>query len=211
MHMEAYLFRQILMKPMPALLCLALFAIGCSKQQNISPPSEPAVIAQDLGKDINYFLGLYGQTSSQKSVNQFDFSLPSVGHLINLAGPFTMQQFSSGKLGVVVVYREGTAQAIWVKYSLPNPWTDDQIKAALGAYDKKWSSVTLNSGVSIVGEAFMRTMMPALSPATFQSNSGILAYKTMANELMIYSPVLFHELNQKIADEEQQKRAVPKF
>ena len=199
------------MKPLPAFLCLALFAFGCSKPQSNIPADEPTVTAQDLGKDANYFSSLYGQAISRKSVNQFDFTLPSVGHLIKLDGPFTIQQFTSDKLGVVVIYREGSAQAIWVKYSLPNPWTDEQIKAALGAYDNKWSAVSLNTGVSVLGEAVMRTMMPAQAPATFQSNSGILAYKTMVNELMVYSPVLFQDLRQKIADEEQQKRAVPKF
>ena len=199
------------MKTSGAVLLFVLFAIGCSKHQDNNPAGEPTAIAQDLGKDSNYFSNLYGQVSSQKSVNQYDFTLPSVGHLIRLDGPFTIQQFASGKLGVLVIYREGSAQAVWVKYSLPNPWTDEQIKAALGAYENKWSSVSLNTGVTIVGEALMRAMMPAQSPAAYQSNSGILAYKAMVNELMVYSPALFQDLRQKVADEEQQKRAVPKF
>ena len=199
------------MKTLFAVLFLALFAVGCSKPNDNSPAGVPTVIAQDLGKDSNYFTSLYGQVSSQKSVNQYDFTLPSVGHLIKLDGPFIIQNFDSGKLGVAVVYREGSAQAIWVKYNLPSPWTDEQIKAALGAYENKWSSVTLNTGVSSIGEGLMKTMMPAQAPATFQSSSGILAYKTMVNELMVYAPGLNQDLRQKIADEEQQKRAVPKF
>jgi hypothetical protein len=83
--------------------------------------------------------------------------------------------------------------------------------AALGAYDKNWSSVIASDGVSAVGETLMKSMMPAMAAATFKSESGILAYKLMANDLMFYSPGLVGDLNQILADQEKQKQAVPKF
>jgi len=198
------------MKYLIALLMI-LSIVGCSKKDTTSSATETRIIATDLGKDSKYFADLYGPKSSEKRVSEYGFSLPSVGHLINMTGPFVIQQYSSGKLGVLVIFPEASSQAIWVKYTLPNPWTDDQIKAALAAYDSKWTSVIANQGVSGIGEGLMKAMMPAQAPATFQSDSGVLACKTMVNELMIYSPALFQNLNQLVADQENQKRAVPKF
>lgn len=199
------------MKHLLGALILAFCFLGCSKTESDSSVSSSQVVAKDLGKDTKYFTDLYGPATSQKSVGEFAFSLPGVGHLINLTGPFAIQQFSSGKLSVAVIFPEASSQAVWVKYTLPNPWTDDQIKAALGAYDSKWTSVIASKDVSAVGEALMKSMMPSLAPATFQSDSGILAYKLMANDLMIYSPGLAQELNQSVAEQEKQKQAVPKF
>lgn len=111
----------------------------------------------------------------------------------------------------MVIYAESSPQAIWVKYTMPNPWTEDQLNAALGAYSQKWNSIISNSGMSGLGEVVMKGMMPAQAPSTFQSDSGIMANKTMVNELMVYSPTLFQSLGQAVASEEEQKRAVPKF
>jgi hypothetical protein len=189
---------------------LVLSIAGCSKNEN-SPSNEPVIAATDLGKDAQYFSNLYGSAKSEKRVGEFDFTLPAVGHLIKLSGPFVVRQYAGGKLNVTVMFSEASPQAIWVKYTLPNPWTQEQLQAALGAYDNKWTSTSLNTGVSVIGEAVMKSIMPNQAPYTFQSHSGILAYKTMVNELMIYSPALFGDLRQKVADEEQQKRAVPQF
>ncbi len=144
---------------------IALFMIfsivGCSKKDAKSSANETRIIATDLGKDSKYFSDLYGPKISEKHVSEYGFSLPAVGHLITLSGPFVTQQYSSGKLGVLVIFPEASSQAIWAKYTLPNPWTDDQIKAALAAYDNKWSSVIANQGVSGIGEGLMKAMMPA--------------------------------------------------
>ncbi|MGA3163911.1 MAG: hypothetical protein ABSD77_06940 [Verrucomicrobiota bacterium] len=181
---------------------LILLVIGCSKKEENR--------STGLGKDVNYFSNLYGPAKSQKRVSEYDFSLPSVGHLIKLNESFVIQQYASGKLNITVIFLETSPHAIWVKYTLPNPWTQEQIKAALGAYDNKWTATNSNTGVASVGAAIMKSLMPDQTPSTFQSNSGILAYKTI-EELMFYSPALFQDLRQKMADEEQQKRAVPKF
>jgi hypothetical protein len=191
------------MKSLIATLLLALFAAGCSQKEGNSPASEPTITATDLGKDANYFSNLYGPAKSEKRVSEYDFSLPSVGHLIKLNDPFVMQQYASGKLSITVIFLETSPQAIWVKYTLPNPWTQEQIKAALGAYDKKWTAADQSLGLTFI--------MQDRAPVMYQSNSKIFAYKTAVNELMIYSPILFQDLSQKVADEEQQKRAVPKF
>ena len=192
-------------------LMMVFSVIGCSKKESHTSATATPIIAKDLGKDSKYFSDLYGTKSSEKHESDYNFSLPSVGHLISMNGPFVVQKFSSEKLNVTVVFPAASAQAIWVKYTLPNPWTEDQIKAALVAYDNKWSSVIANNGVSGLGEALMKTMMPAVTPSTFQSNSGVLACKTIANELMIYSPVLVQDLSQLVTEQEKQKSAVPKF
>jgi hypothetical protein len=197
------------MKQFITILIWVLLVAGCSKKVENDSTSQPT--ATDLGKDANYFSNLYGPANSQKRVSEYDFSLPSVGHLIKLNEHFVIQQYVSGKLSVTVIFSETSPQAIWVKYTLPNPWTQEQIKAALGTYDNKWTATNQNTGVASVGAAVMKSLMPDQTPSTFQSNSGILAYKTMVNELMFYSPALYQNLRQKVADEEQLKRAVPKF
>ena len=199
------------MKYVVAVLVLILSVAGCSKKEASSPNPEPTITASDLGKDTNYFINLYGTATSEKQASEFDFTLPAVGHLIKLNKPFVIQQYVSGKMNVVVVFADATTEAVWVKYTLPNPWTDDQIKAALGAFDNRWTATIQNNGMSTIGEVVMKSMMPAQAPSAFQSSSGILAYKTMIPELMVYSPGLVQELRQKVADEEQQKRDVPKF
>jgi len=199
------------MKTLIAALSVALFVVGCSKKEANGTAAGPTTTATDLGKDANYFSNLYGPANSQKSVSDFDFTLPTVSHLIKLNEPFVIQQYANGKLNVTVMFGEGSPQAIWVKYTISNPWTQEQLEAALGAYDNKWSAITINTGVTALGEAVMKSMVPDLGPSTFQSHSGILAYKTIGGELIMYSPALFHDLSQKVADEEQQKREVPKF
>jgi len=189
------------MKRFISVLIWVLLVAGCSKKGENNSASQPTVT--DLGKDANYFSNLYGPVKSQKRVSEYDFSLPSIGHLIKLNEPFVIQQYASGKLSVTAIFWETSPQAIWVKYTLPNPWTQEQIKAALGAYDKKWTAADQSLGLTFI--------MQDRAPVVYQSSSKILAYKTMVNELMIYSPAIFQELRQKIADEEQQKRAVPKF
>jgi hypothetical protein len=193
----------MIIKSLIAILILALFGAGCSQKKENSSITATTAAAADLGKDANYFSNLYGPANSRKSANEYDFSLPSVGHLIRLNGPFVINQYASGKLNVTVIFLEATAQAIWVKYTLPNPWTQEQIKAALGAYDNKWTAADQSLGLTLI--------MQDRAPVMYQSNSKIFAYKTMVNELMIYSPALFQGLRNKLTDEEQQKREVPKF
>ncbi|HZL13886.1 MAG TPA: hypothetical protein VFC85_07045 [Verrucomicrobiae bacterium] len=189
------------MKQFIKVLVLVFLVAGCSKSENNSFVSQPT--ATDLEKDSNYFSNLYGPAKSQKQVNEYDFSLPSIGHLIKLNQHFVIQQYTDGKLNATVLFREPSPQAIWVKYTLPNPWTQEQIKAALGAFDQKWTAADQSLGLTFI--------MQDRAPIMYQSSSKIIAYKTMVNELEIYSPPLFQELRQKMADEEQQKRAVPKF
>lgn len=191
------------MKHFITVLVLFLLVAGCSRKDENDSAVQPVVTATDLGKDANYFSNLYGPAKSQKSVSEYDFSLPSVGHLIKLNGPFVIQQYASGKLSVTAVFLEASPQAIWVKYNLPGPWTQDQIKAALGAYDNNWTVIDQSLAMTFV--------IQDRAPVVYQSNSKILAYKTMFNELMFYSPALSQDLSQKVVDEEQQKRAVPKF
>ncbi len=188
------------MKQFATVLVLVLFIAGCSKKEEDSA-NQPT--AADLGKDANYFSNLYGAAKSEKHASEYDFSLPSVGRLIKLNEPFVTRQYASGKLNVTTVSLETSPQAIWVKYNLPTPWTQEQVKAALGAYDSNWNLV--NQSLE------MKFVMQDRAPAVYESNSKILAYKTMFNELVFYSPVLFEDLQQKVADEEQQKQAVPKF
>lgn len=73
----------------------------------------------------------------------------------------------------------------------------------LGVFDKNWTAADQSLGLTLI--------MQDRAPVVYQSSSKILAYKTMVNELVLYSPVLYQDLRQKIADEEQQKREVPKF
>jgi hypothetical protein len=188
------------MKRFIKVLVFVLLVAGCSKNENDSANQPPAA---DLGKDANYFSNLYGPAKSEKRASEYDFSLPSVGRLIKLNDSFVIQQYADEKLGVTVIFQGTSSQAIWVKYTLPNPWTQEQINSALGAYAQKWTAADQSLGLSFI--------MQDRAPVMYQSNSKIFAYKTMVNELMIYSPPLFQELRHKITDEEQQKRAVPKF
>lgn len=189
------------MKHFITVLVLVLLVAGCSKKNENDSASQPT--ATDLGKDANYFSNLYGPVKSQKQASEYDFSLPSIGHLIKLDGHFVIQEYASGKLSVTVIFLETSPQAIWIKYNLPDPWTQEQIKAALGVFDKNWTAADQSLGLTLI--------MQDRAPVVYQSSSKILAYKTMVNELVVYSPVLYQDLRQKIADEEQQKREVPKF
>jgi hypothetical protein len=186
----------------PALI-VALVAAGCSPKGDTSASESPAVVAADLGKTEEYFKGLYGAPKTEKRVGDYAFSLPGHGSMIGLTRPLTVQQYESGKLKATVVYSETPRRAIWVKYTLPSPWTQEQIKAALGAYCPEWKVVQENLGMDFV--------MHERAPVVYSSRAGSLAYKTMFNELIVYAPQLYADLLGQIEEGERQKRAVPKF
>ncbi|MGA2868402.1 MAG: hypothetical protein ABSF34_04475 [Verrucomicrobiota bacterium] len=199
------------MKKLIPLLMVSIWFAGCSQQPNDGTNEAVPVSPSDLGKDRSYFANLYGSPTSEKKVSEFDFALPGIGHLIRLNEAYTVQQFASGKVNATVVFSPATSGAIWVKYGLANYWTQEQIQAALGAYESKWSEGWSGNSSTAAGEVFMQVLMPDQAPAEFQSSSGRLAYKMMGNELMIYSSALVQDLQAELSAEEQQKRAVPKF
>jgi hypothetical protein len=123
--------------------------------------------------------------------------------MIRLARPFRVQEFQSDKLRAKVIYAGSSQQAIWVDYTLPDSWTQEQINAALKTYDSNWKIVQENLGVSF--------MMGDKAPVAYGSSTGFLAYKTMMNELIVYSPQLCLDLLGQIQEEERQKKSVPKF
>lgn len=176
---------------------------GCSPKQN-SPAAQSSVpLPADLGKNEEYFKNLYGAPKSTKQVTELAFSFPGQGSMIHLARPFKVQDFESDKLKTTVVYSDSTQKAIWVKYTLPNPWTQEQINAALQAYGSNWKVVQQNFG--------MNFLLNDRAPVTYGSSTGCLACKTITGELIIYAPQLYLDLRGQIEEKERQKKAVPKF
>jgi hypothetical protein len=193
-----------------SLLCLPLlvFWVGCSpsspKPADSPAPAKPvAPPAADLGKTAQYFTDLYGVPKSDKQVSEFSFSFPNHGSLIRLSRPLTVQEFESDRLTVRVVYAGQERRAIWVKYTLPNPWTSEQINAALKAYGNEWKSTQLSVATSL--------LLPDRAPTVYQSSDGTVGYKTLMPELMIYAPQLFLDLQSQVQAAERAKKAVPKF
>lgn len=182
-------------------LGLALMVAGCSPKKDTtqSPPN----IATDLGKTESYFTKLYGSPKSEKHLAEIAFLLPCHGSLIRLSQRFLVQNFQSDRLRVDVVYPEPSRQAIWVKFTLPNSWTREQLSAALGAYGSDWQVVQQNPGLSFI----MREKAPAL----YRCSNGRIAYKTMYDNLILFSPQLYGALRNQLQQTEQQKKAVPKF
>jgi hypothetical protein len=98
-----------------AALISALLVAGYSKKEENSPPDKATVTAADLGKDANYFSNLYGPAKSQKQVSEFDFTLPTVGHLVKLTGPFVTQQYTSDKL-IDISHMISSPRPAWTFY-----------------------------------------------------------------------------------------------
>lgn len=194
------------MKYLVITLAALTFVLGCGKQETAAP----VVASTDLGKDKNYFAGLYGNAITEEKVSSYGFSLPGVARVVNLPQPFAVQKYASENMKVMVLFSLSSYQAVWVKYSLTHPWTDEQLKAALGAYDTQWSEITANSGVSAVGETVFKAIASAQAPTTYQSRSGVLAYRLM-NDVTIYSSGLVSDIRGQIAADDQNKKAVPKF
>ena len=160
-------------------------------------------MAADLGKNDEYYKAIYGAPKSEKRVADYAFSLPGHGSIIRVVRPLLVQQYESNKLKVAVIYPDTARDAIWVKYTLPNPWTAEQISAALKAYAPNWKIVEESAGMTLI--------MGQKAPVVYLSNGGVLAYKTMVDELIIYAPQLYADLRNQVAEEERQKKAVPKF
>lgn len=181
-----------------------LFYLRCS-QKHVSNQwtLNPATAAADLGKDDNYFKELYGAPKIERQVSEYVFGLPAYVGTVRLTRPMICQDFESGKLRATVLYSVPERRAIWVKYYLQDNWTDEQVKAALAAYASEWKQIHSDAAVGL--------LMPGRSPVAYGSSTGVLAYKTLMNELMVYSPRLYLDLRNQIEENERQKKAVPKF
>jgi hypothetical protein len=178
---------------------LAALTVSCSPRQ-AAPAGPPAV---NLGKSVQYFTNLYGTPKSEKQVAEFSFPFPNHGRLLHLTRPFVVQEFQSDKLAIKVVYSGSDSQAIWVKYTLPSPWTAQQINAALGAYGERWESTLINPPASLI--------LMDRSPTLYQSGSNTVAIKTLMSELIIYAPQFYLDLQGQVLEAERKKTAVPKF
>ncbi len=191
------------MKCFIPVLVSALITAGCSPKGESSPRPAPVAAAADLGKAERHFRNLYGAPKSEKRVADYAFSLPAHGSMIRLIRPLLVQQYESDQLKVTVLYSETARPAIWVNYTLPNPWTQEQISAALQAYGSDWKIVQENLGMNFI--------LQAKAPVAYRSSADTLAYKTMMNELMVYAPPLHADLRGQIAEADRAKKAVPKF
>jgi hypothetical protein len=121
--------------------------MGCSPKKDIAVSQSPPTAAADLGKSAEYFKKLYGAPKKESRMAEFAFALPEHGS-IRLSRAFVVQDYVSERLRVKVVYPDSTRPAIWVKYTLPGPWTQEQIRAALEVYGAKWQVVTENLGMN---------------------------------------------------------------
>jgi hypothetical protein len=186
-----------------AILTGVLLATGCSPKGDSAAHQPPTPVASDLGKTEEYFKNLYGAPKSEKRVTDYAFSLPGYASMIRLRRPLIVQQYESDKLKATVIYPETIRRAIWVNYTLPNPWTEQQIDAALKAYEPDWRIVQENPGMNVI--------MGERAPVAYRSSTGSLAYKTMVNELIVYAAQLHTDLRSQIEEAERDKKAVPKF
>ena len=191
------------MKYLLLAFALALPLAACSRKGNISSVQTSIAVAADLGKTPEYFRNLYGSPKSRKEVPEFNFTLPRHGNFIRLARNFIVEDFESDRLKAKVVYSGPPERALWVKYTLPNPWTQQQINAALEAYGSKWKVAPENPAMDLI--------MQSKSPHVYVSGTSVVAYKTMVDELIVYAPQLCLDLRSQIQELDRQKKAVPKF
>jgi len=191
------------MKSVIPVLIIALVVTGCSRKKDSSTNQSPVSVAADLGKTEEYFRNLYGAPKTEKRVADHAFTLPAHVSVIHLTRPFIVQQYESDKLKATVLYSETPRRAIWVNYTLPIPWTQEQVDAALKAYGSDWKIAQQNLGMNLV--------MGDRAAVAYRSSAGSLAYKTIVNELILYAPQLHADLRGQIDETERQKKAVPKF
>ena len=184
-------------------LIVALVAAACSPKGDSTASQSPASVATDLGEKEEYFRNLYGAPKIERRVAEYAFSLPAHVGVIHLTRPFIVKQYESDKLKATVVYSETPRRAIWVNYTLPIPWTQEQVNAALKAYGSDWKIVQQNLGMNLV--------MGDRAAVAYRSSAGTLAYKTIVNELILYAPQLHADLRGQIEEAGRQKKAVPKF
>jgi hypothetical protein len=188
------------MKPVVSIVAIALALVGCSRQGNNSA-ARP--VAADHGKGQGYFRNLFGAPKSEMRAEAYDFSLPMAGGVARLSRNLIVQEYETNKLKASVIYSETAEHAIWVRYRLPDPWTEEQLNAALNAYGSDWKIAKQDLGVTLI--------LRDKAPAVYVSSAGTVAYKTVGNELVLYAPRLYSDLLAQIEESKRQKKAVPQF
>ncbi|MDQ8182208.1 hypothetical protein QEH57_16180 [Pelagicoccus sp. SDUM812005] len=92
-----------------------------------------------------------------------------------------LRKYSKDGVRLEVLFSDPGLEALWVRISLQNKFTDESLAAALAAYGNGWKRVRSDSTVGLE--------IPILYAKTiFQSEEGRLAYFfATTKQLMIYS------------------------
>ena len=164
---------------------LTSILVGCSAKQDGVGGQAPVSLAGDLGKADQYFRILYGVPKSEKRLAEFDFALPSHASLIRVSRSFVVRDYASDSLKAQVLYPESGREAIWVRYTLRNPWTQEQIVAALQAYGSGWKVVQETAGTPGV---FSTAVVPTgVTLAGLYSTATLIATGAMAQKKTLRS------------------------
>ena len=183
---------------------IAIFLVtGCSPEGDKAAGQPSAPVAADLEQAKSTFGESTARQKRRSMWRTMLFPFLAMAARFHSVVRLRVQQYESDKLKATVIYPDATSGAIWIKYTLPNPWTSEQISAALKVYGTDWKIVEQNLGVTFI--------MREQAPVVHLSSTGILAHKTMVNELVIYAPQLHADLRNEIAEADRQKKAVPKF
>jgi hypothetical protein len=139
-----------------------------------------------------YFVDRYGSATSSVNAAQHAFLHPRHGN-VEIKRQFSIRGFRDGDLRVKAVFYVPSLKLASVILQLPRRWTEDQIEAALAAYGGEWNP----EGSKVVFRTWSRS-------------DGARAIFTLTS-LEIQLPEIVSALDERVREEEAQKKVVPKF
>ncbi len=139
-----------------------------------------------------YFVDRYGPAKDSRTVSKESFLRPGSGHE-TVERQFSVRSFRSDQLRVEATFFLPSLKLAEVRLSLPNPWTQEQVEAALGAYGNLWKLEGKN-----------------LTTTTWRAPDGSRA-ALLLNSLRIQSAALVDLIEASHATRQSKKKAVPKF
>lgn len=147
------------------------------------------------GKTTAYFHDLYGKPVRTRELPEARFLTPEVQGAGPIKGPFSVRTYKSDKLTAEVYYLLPKLEAVYVKYSLPHAWTDEQLQAALASYGTGWRRDS-----SRIVDIF----------PYYKAASGERAFH-MASQLSIMSQGVIDALRESAKAADAKRKEVPKF
>ncbi|MDQ8184295.1 hypothetical protein [Pelagicoccus sp. SDUM812002] len=140
-----------------------------------------SLLGESLEKGPVYFYDRYGSQQSSKAVVGYKIYTPFKGQYVPIEEPCLIRVYNKEDVRLEVLYSDPKLEALWVRITLKEKFTDQSLAAALSAYGSGWKRLSSDSSVGIE--------IPVLYAKTvFQSEEGRLAFFfATTKQLMIYS------------------------
>lgn len=144
------------------------------------------------GKAPPYFVDRYGPAKSSEVRDKASFVLLGKGS-VTLKGQYSVRAYRQDKLRIDAVFLLPSLELASVRLTMNQPWTEEQITAALQAYGGAWKPLPASIGI-----------------VAWEAPDGARAI-SMLNSLIIQSKATEDALTKEYADLEAKRKAVPKF